>query len=556
MLRRLLARDFAIIEAAEIELGPGLTALTGETGAGKSLMVDALLLLSGSRADAGVIRHGCARAEVAAEFDLAGNAPIRARLAELEIDDGDLCRMRRVVRADGTSRAFVNDRPVTLATLREIAAGLYEIHGQHEHQALLQRGRQLAILDAGAGHDADRAEVATHARRWREASAAITALDARSGRAGEAVGFLDFQIEELARMDLDPTAIAALEDEHRRLAHHGELAALVARAAEALDGESPQAVRPVLVRTIGELERAAELDPRIGPTCTLLREALVAIEEAGEALARQRDLDEPDPERMARVERELARLHDLARKHRVPLAGLAARAAELAREREALADADARREALAAERDAALRQWQAGAARLSASRTAAAARLGEAVTALMAELGMAGGRFVVEVSTDPARDPTPDGADQVEFLVSANPGQPPRPLRKVASGGELSRIGLALEVAALGSDDVATMVFDEVDAGIGGAVAEVLGRKLRELGAIRQVLCVTHLAPVAAQAHRHFAVRKQVADGATRMSIEALDARGRRDEIARMLGGLTITERTRALADDMLEKAG
>jgi DNA repair protein RecN (Recombination protein N) len=169
---------------------------------------------------------------------------------------------------------------------------------------------------------------------------------------------------------------------------------------------------------------------------------------------------------------------------------------------------------------------------------------------------MAGGRFVVEVSTDPARDPTPDGADQVEFLVSANPGQPPRPLRKVASGGELSRIGLALEVAALGSDDVATMVFDEVDAGIGGAVAEVLGRKLRELGAIRQVLCVTHLAPVAAQAHRHFAVRKQVADGATRMSIEALDARGRRDEIARMLGGLTITERTRALADDMLEKAG
>ncbi len=556
MLCRLIARDFALIESAEIEIGAGLTALTGETGAGKSLMVDALLLLAGSRADPGMIRHGAQRAEVAAEFDLTTHATVRARLVELELDDGDGCRLRRVLKADGTSRAFVNDRPVTLATLREIAGALYEIHGQHEHQALLQRSRQTAILDSFAGNEAALAELAATTRRWRAASDALAALDAKAGRGGEALAFLAFQLEELGRHDLEPAAIAALEDEHRRLAHHGELVAVAARAAEALDGEQPHAARAVLARTLAELERASELDPRLVATAEMVREALVPVEEAAEALVRYRDAGELDPGRVEQVERELARLHDLARKHRVPIGGLHARAAELARERDELAAADERREALEAAREAALSEWRAAAAGLSRSRATAAAKLSEAVTALMGELGMAGGRFAIEVVPDPARDPSPLGADEVEFLVSANPGQPPRPLRKVASGGELSRIGLALEVAALGSDEVATMVFDEVDAGIGGAVAEVLGRKLRELGAARQVLCVTHLAQVAAQAHRHFAVRKDVVDGHTRTAISALDPARRRDEIARMLGGIEITDRTRALAGDMLEKAG
>jgi DNA repair protein RecN (Recombination protein N) len=556
MLTRLIARDFAIIESAEIELGPGLTALTGETGAGKSLMVDALLLLAGGRADAGMIRHGAERAEVAAEFDLTGHQKVRARLAELELDDGDECRLRRVLKADGTSRAFVNDRSVTLATLREIAAGLFEIHGQHEHQALLHRARQLAILDAYAGNEALLSELSSASRRWRAANDAIAALDAKAGRGGDTLEFLNFQLEELGRHDLSPAAVAALEDEHRRLAHHGELVAIAARATEALDGDEPHAVRTVLARMLAELERAAELDPRLVATAALVREALVPVEEAAEALARYRDADELDPERVARVERELARLHELARKHRVPIADLHIRAAELARERDEIAAADQRRETLRVEREAALAHWQTSARKLSARRAEAAARLAAAVTALMSELGMSGGHFEIDLTSDFARDPSPSGADEVEFMVSANPGQPPRPLRKVASGGELSRIGLALEVAALGSDDVATMVFDEVDAGIGGAVAEVLGRKLRELGQARQVLCVTHLAQVAAQAHRHFAVRKEVRDGRARTAITALDLSGRRDEIARMLGGLEITDRTRALAGDMLEKAG
>lgn len=556
MINRLLARDFAIIEVAEIELGAGLTALTGETGAGKSLMVDALLLLSGSRADAGMIRHGAERAEVAAEFDLAHHPEVRARLSDLELDDEQGCRLRRVLKRDGTSRAFVNDRPVTLATLREVAGLLFEIHGQHEHQALLQRSRQRAILDAFAANSPALNELAAATGRWRDANDALEALEARAGRGSESLDFLSFQLDELERHDLDPGAIGALEEEHRRLAHQGDLLATAARAAESLDGDSPHAVRAVLVRTLAELERAADLDPRFGASSQLLREALVPVEEAAEWLARLRDADESDPDRVHHVERELARLHELARKHRVAVTDLRARADELAREREEIATADLRRESLLAERAAALDAWRLVASKVSRERVAAGARLASAVSALMGELGMNGGRFEVRIDSDPDSAPTPAGIDEIEFMVSANAGQPPRPLRKVASGGELSRIGLALEVAALGSDDVATMVFDEVDAGIGGAVAEVLGRKLRELGTRRQVLCVTHLAQVAAQAHRHFGVSKKVVDGRTRTAIAALDSEGRREEVARMLGGLEISDQSRALASDMLARAG
>lgn len=556
MIIRLLARDFAIIETVEIELGAGLTALTGETGAGKSLMVDALLLLSGSRADAAMIRHGAERAEVAAEFDLARHPEVHARLTDLELDDEQGCRLRRVLKRDGTSRAFVNDRPVTLATLREVASLLFEIHGQHEHQALLQRSRQLAILDAYAGHAPSLAELAAATRRWRQASDALEALEARAGRGGEALDFLNFQLDELERHDLDPGAISALEEEHRRLAHQGDLLATAARAAESLDGDSPHAARAVLARTLAELERAAEFDPRLAVSTQLLRESLVPVEEAAEWLARYRDADESDPERVGQVERELARLHELARKHRVVVTELRARADELTRERDEIAAADVHRERLLADRSAAADQWRLVASKVSRGRIEAGDRLANAVTALMGELGMGGGRFEVGIDSHPDIEPTLGGIDEIEFMVSANAGQPPRPLRKVASGGELSRIGLALEVAALGSDDVATMVFDEVDAGIGGAIAEVLGRKLRELGTQRQVLCVTHLAQVAALAHRHFGVSKRTVDGRTRTAIAALDAAGRREEVARMLGGLEVSDQSRALASDMLARAG
>jgi len=552
MLRSLVVKDFAIIDAAELVLGAGMTALTGETGAGKSLIVDALMLLGGARADAGFVRHGCERAELAAEFDLARAPAVKSWLRELELDDGDDCRVRRVLRSDGSSRGFVNDSPVTAQTLRDLAAQLVEIHGQHEHQALLQRARQMLLLDAYGGHEAQRDQVAALARDWSTLEAEAVALEARAGGGGQGVEFLRFQLDELAKHALEPAALEELEAEHRRLSHGGELLTGCAQALDALDGDRDGALRPQLARTASDLERLVPHDQRLAPVVTLLRDASVAVDEACEQLERRRDDDEVDPDRLAKLDATLARLHDLSRKHRVPVAALKEREHALREEYDALAGADERLAALRTRQSRVLADYDAAAAKLTQARRQSAQALGTAVSSLMGELGMGGGRFAVDVETAADGTPSAQGRDAVEFMVSANPGQPLRPLRRVASGGELARIGLAIEVAALGKDDVATMVFDEVDAGIGGAVAEVVGRKLKALGRERQVLCVTHLPQVAAQAHRHVAVAKLRGAQDTRTEVAMLDDKRRLEEIARMLGGVEITTATRAHAKQML----
>jgi DNA repair protein RecN (Recombination protein N) len=555
MLRHLVVADFAIIEHAELEFGPGLTALTGETGAGKSLLVDALLMVGGARADSALVRHGAGRAEVGAEFDLSALPDVRAWLAGLELDDGNECRVRRVLRPDGSSRAFVNDRGVSVATLRELGERLVEIHGQHEHQALLSRTHQLALLDAFGGHDAELASVRDAFSTWQRLEEEARALRERAGRGGQAVEFLRFQLDELARHALTPESFAELEHEHGRLAHAGELIEVCTGVHEALDGDDDGAARTVLARAVSELERMAHHDAQLAPILDVLRSAEVQAVEAAEALDRYRSAQELDPDRLAALDAQLGKMHELARKHRVPAQELKARESSLRAEYDALAGAEERLAGLDGELAGALAIWRDGAGRLGAARAKAAATLATRVTALMAELGMQGGRFEVQIETDVAAAPAACGAEQVEFLVGPNPGQPPRPLRRIASGGELSRIGLAIEVAALGKDSVGSMVFDEVDAGVGGAVAEVLGRKLKALGTARQVLCVTHLPQVAAQADRHIAVDKRVERGATRTRIEVLDAERRREELARMLGGIEITAQTRAHAEDMLQRA-
>ena len=552
MLRSLVVKDFAIIDAAELALDAGMTALTGETGAGKSLIVDALMLLGGARADAGFVRHGCDKAELAAEFDLARAPAAKAWLRELELDDGDECRVRRVLRRDGSSRAFVNDSPVTIQTLKDLSSQLVEIHGQHEHQALLQRSRQLLLLDAYGGHEAHRSRVAEHARAWSAIEAEAAALEARTGGGGQGLEFLKFQLDELAKHALEPAALEALEAEHRRLSHGGELLAGCAQALDALDGDRDGAIRPQLARVAADVERLQLHDERLAPVVALLRDASVAVDEACDQLERRNDDDGIDPDRLARLDATLARLHDLSRKHRVPAAGLKAREEALREEYDTVAGADERLAALRAKQARVVAEYDAAAAELTRARAKSAQALGAAVSAMMGELGMAGGRFAVAVETTTDGAPSAQGRDAVEFTVSANPGQPLRALRKIASGGELARIGLAIEVAALGKDDVATMVFDEVDAGIGGAVAEVVGRKLKALGRERQVLCVTHLAQVAAQAHHHVAVAKQRSAEDTRTAIAMLDDKRRLEEVARMLGGVEITAATRAHAKQML----
>lgn len=553
MLETLYVRDFAIVGEAEISFGTGLTVVTGETGAGKSLLVDALLLLAGNRAESGIVRHGCERAELIAAFSLADAPAALAWLQAEECDDGAVCQLRRVIRSEGNSRAWINGRPATLTQLQALGAHLIEIHGQHEHQALLDKSRQLGLLDAFGNHLELRDAVIAAARRCRDIDAQIRELSGGHDQT-DRMELLQHQLDELDRHALSADELDILDDTHKRLANAGQLLQGSGALVDLLDGDSEFAALRAIGRAHNELGRLADLDPQLAAARDLLNSAAIQLDEANAEIARYRDSLELDPDQLGEIEAQLAKLHELGRKHRVPIAELKDRADALRDQLENLRGAGERLASLERERLQAASTYATAAAQLSKARANAAKRLGHDVSALMDELGMSGGQFAAQIEKieSPATDP--QGAERVEFLVSANPGQPARALRKVASGGELSRISLAIEVAALGLDETGTMVFDEVDSGIGGAVAEVVGQKLRSLGEKRQVLCVTHLPQVAAQGHAHLCVAKTTDGNSTQISIEPLTAKARRDEIARMLGGVEITRETLAHAKQMLAK--
>ena len=550
MLKHLALKDFAVVRSAELEFGPGMTVISGETGAGKSLLVDALGFLSGLRADSGVVRHGAERAELSAEFSLDDASPALAWLRDNELDDKD-CQLRRVIRADGGSRAFINGRNVTLAQLAELAALLVEIHGQHEHQALLSRPSQLGLLDAYARNESERRKVRDAASAW---SALLQERDALSaqGDVSDRINYLEHQFKELEREELSADAVQALSANHRRQANASGLIDACNAAFARLAGEETPSVSRQLQQTRAELARVAEHEPRLREVDALLESANIQFEEALVVLDKVRDDLDADPAQFMELERRLTRLHDLARKHRVTPEQLGARRDAIAAELEGLRGAGERLLDLNNEIASAAAAWREAATRLAKTRQTSASKLAKATTALIAELGMGGGRFEIAIEPNEAERPDPLGSERVEFLVSANAGQPPRALRKVASGGELSRISLAIEVAALGLDAVPTMVFDEVDSGIGGAVSDIVGQKLRALGETRQVLCVTHLPQVAAQGHAHYRVSKAPVDGMTQSSVELLAAKQREEELARMLGGVEVSKEARAAAKRLL----
>ncbi len=547
MLLRLTIRDFVIVDRLELEFAAGFGALTGETGAGKSILVDALSLALGERADAGVVRVGAEKAEVSAEFEVAPGSPLAAWLAANDFDP-DTCLLRRVVDAGGRSRAWLNGTAATLGQLRTAADFLCDIHGQHAHHSLLRADAQRALLDAHAGAQALAREVAERFADWRKLREARKAAEQDVAANTRERELLDWQVKELAALAFDAQDWRETEQEQRRLGHAASLLEASDAALAALD-DGDAGVLNALQHASGRLTELTGVDPQLGEAAQLFESALIQLEEAGLALRRYRDRLDLDPGRLGELDARIDAVTQLARKHRVPpeelpevLARLQARLDELALAADPAALAAREQEAAAA--------YLKVAQRLSKERRQAAKKLGEAVTQAMQELAMPGGRF--EIVLDVLDEGASHGLESIEFLVTANAGQPPRPLAKVASGGELSRIGLALQVIASQSHAAGTLIFDEVDVGIGGRVAEIVGRMLRQLGADRQVLCVTHLPQVAACAGWQWSIAKETRDGSTVSRVTPLDGPARVEEIARMLGGVKITDTTRRHAREML----
>ena len=554
MLTHLKLRDLVIVDETELDLGPGLLALTGETGAGKSIVVDALMLIAGGRGAGDIVRHGAERAEIAAGFSRL-SAAARAWLDAQSIEHEDEVIVRRVIGADGRSRAYVNGQLVPLQSLRELSEFLIEIHGQQEYQHLVKRGAQRELLDERLPDRGLPAVVAEIHARWRacrlEREALKTAAENRDAR----LDLLRYQLTELKNEVTTTAAIEELFAEQRRIAGRGRLAAAAGSALAAVYESDEGSAHDLLAKASTALRHAADTDPALKQPADLIGEAAILAREAAEALRRYLEALDVDPARQEEIERKAAALEALARKHRLSVSELPGQLARTEEEIGRLAEAESRLAAMEQRELELAREFDAAATRLTDARRRAADLLGGEISVLMQELGMAGGRFAVSVE-DSGDEGGPHGRDEIEFTVSANPGQPPKSLAKVASGGELSRISLAVQVAATARTAASLcMVFDEVDSGIGGAVAEIVGRQLRALGEQGQVLCVTHLAQVAAQAHGQFRVTKLTDGRATRTVVKPLSAPERVDEIARMSGGIDITEQARAHARDMLARA-
>lgn len=556
MLRHVQISDLVIVEALSLELEPGMTALTGETGAGKSILIDALGLALGATADRSLVRAGRERAEVTALFELPPDSPVLAWLEARELASEQECILRRVIAREGRSRAFINGRPVTRALLAELGEQLVEIHGQHEHQRLLRPAVQRELLDAWAGHGKLLQAVAETHARWKKAREALERLQAESGERARRMDYLAFQVEELRQLAPLAEELESLENEQRRLANADELGRDLAGLLQALDEGEPSAGE-LLSRCALESERlATELAPELTPAAELLESARIQAAEAADMLRSFAAGIEQDPQRLAEVDRRLGELHDAARKHRVEARQLGGLLTELEAELKRLEHAEENLEVLETELESARRQWLEACQTLGRSRRKAAGKLSEIITRSMQELAMEGGRFEIAVETLGEKQGAAHGLDSVTFRVSANPGQPLAPLSRVASGGELSRLSLAIQVATTSLGSVPTLIFDEVDVGIGGAVAETVGRLLRTLGGSRQVLCVTHLPQVAARAHHHLKVEKQTDKKSTRTGIQALSEKERVREIARMVGGSRITRQTLAHAEEMMVSDG
>ena len=555
VLTHLTIRNFAIIDAVEVELSNGLSVLTGETGAGKSILVDALGLALGGRADSSVVRAGTDRAEVSASFDVSDLAAPAAWLREHSMDAGNECLVRRVVYSEGRSRAYINGQPTTRENLRQLASLLVEIHGQHAYQSLAEAPAQRRLLDYHGGLDKPAASVAEAYDAWNSINSELAAASQSEAERAAQLELWQFQAQELELLGLQESEIPALKNEQGRLANADRLAAGVNEALTLLYEADRGSVNDLLGQAMSELENLSTMDPAMESELGLLREAEIQVREVSRSLRRYQDGLESDPGRLEFVEERLGKIRDLARKHRVEDEALPGTLDALQERIATARDRDASLADLSSRAAVARDKYLAVAEKLSKARQRAAGAMAEAVTANLQKLGMPNGVLSIAVTRRPDERWDGSGMDDVRFDIAPNPGQPPGPVAKIASGGEFSRISLAIQVVAAGAAPVPVMVFDEVDTGIGGGVAEIVGKELRYIASDCQVLCVTHLPQVASQGQHHFRVAKLTDGATTRTLIRSLKGAERVEELSRMLGGVEITDRTRAHAEEMIARA-
>lgn len=553
MLHSLNIQNFTIIDELTLEFKSGMTVLTGETGAGKSILIDALLLALGDRTDSKVIRTDSERCVVNATFAIQQLPAAQQWLSSHELVSDDECLLRRIITADGRSKAFINGQVVPLQLLRELGNILIGIHGQHEHQALLKPDKQRVMLDAYAGHGALCKKVQNLYQQWRKTQEALQTLQTQNSERSARSELLRYQVNELDKLALQADELIELDKEQRQLANADRLLENCQTAISLLgDNEDGNAL--TLLNTIHQqLLTVQNIDPKINNTVELINSAIIAAQEAESELRHYLDQVELNPERLNWVEQRLSAIHDVARKHRVAPAELCELHTRFAQELNQLENHDVHLQQLQQELTQFAQAYLQAAAELSLSRQRATQRLMPLVEKSIRQLGMPQGRFIVQLETLADQQFTSFGLERVEFQVSANPGQPLQPLAKVASGGELSRISLAIHVLTAQNDATPTLIFDEVDSGIGGGTAEVVGRLLRDLSAHTQVLCVTHLPQVAALGHQHLQINKTLSKKSTKTEVISLDQRAKINEIARMLGGVKITEHTLAHAQEMVE---
>jgi DNA repair protein RecN (Recombination protein N) len=559
MLKHLYIRNFAIIDELELDFNNGMTALTGETGAGKSILLGALNLVLGDRADNDSIKQGAEFAEIVAEFDIRQLEDVSTWLVSQELNADEECILRRRISKDGRSRAYINSTPVNLQAIRELAEMLIDIHGQHEHQSIMKSTVQRQLLDDFASHSPLLESVSNLFVELKLVEDQLKHLQQTSDEQNDRLDLLRFQTEELDTLALEDNEYQRLNVQHKRMANADKLRSTVEQAIFLLSENENSNIQSSVSRIINSLSEVGDIDEKLSTVSEMLSEALVHIDESVSLLQSYGDNIELDPAQLESVEQRIQNILDLARKHRVEPEELQLLHENLQKELNDIDHLDERLEELSSQQKELEEKYLSACERLTRSRTKAAAKLNKSITQSMQTLGMNGGRFEITVEQTPSRR-SAFGHDSIDFTVTANAGQSCKPIARVASGGELARISLAIQMIIANNSKISTLIFDEVDSGVGGGIAEIVGQQLRILGQPEtdrssQVICITHLPQVASQAHHHMRVEKQTQKKQTTSQVVTLDDEQRRHEIARMLSGVDITEQSLAHADEMLERA-